>query len=132
MLKSGLFLSFAIGAAALGARAEETVPTAPLASGEQRVQSIESLDAVCDGGVLTLSASVTVNTAGWTHIRLKLGEATPTAISFDAVGTPPSGVAAQVIEHLRIASQVNASTGVAQVHVDAAGNALDADIVPAC
>lgn len=99
---------------------------------EARIHAIDSLEASCDGGVLTLTAQVTTSSLGWTRVRLKAGEATASTINFEAIGTPPDGPAAQALESRRIASQVSAAAGVSQVHVEAATNALDAAVIPAC
>lgn len=98
----------------------------------QPVATIDRISAECEGGVLTITGGATTNTPGWSKLRLKQVSATKDTMTFQAVGSPPTGIVAQVQEHVHLASQVNADKGIAHVHVTAADDALDADVMPAC
>lgn len=118
-----------LASCAFGARAEDVA--AGSVPEPERLHSIDMLEATCDGGVLTVTATATASSLGWKMTRLQQTEVTKDTISFEAVGVRPE-MSGQALEEVRLASQQNIEKGVTQVHVDAQTNSLDAEIMPAC
>ena len=124
-----LLLGFGPGGAAdVGSGPSE--PVAEPAS--QDLYAIDSVTASCDSGVLTLTGGATASTPGWMRLRFVQTESSKDTLTFTAVGVPPSGIVAQVLEHVHLASQANANNGIAHVHITASSNALDVDVLPPC
>lgn len=94
---------------------------------QRRVFSVDSVTAACQGGVLTIQASATTNSGGWTQPSLRrLGNDAGT-VTYEVVALGPKGPAASMMAQISmIRHEDPQSAGVTAVRILAESNQMTA------
>ena len=117
-----------IALAGCGAAADEAAPRM------KRVHSIESYDLVCRNDRPTIVAKVWVNSGGWSNPTAIFPGGPPIdgVLPYDAVATPPEGMATQVMTSLDIEVEAVITKGTTHIELRSDTNSISRPHPPGC
>ncbi len=88
------------------------------------IYQVDAVNVTRVKGGLQIRASATMSTPGWTDVRLKLKSSKSGHLIFEMVGTPPTGIVAQVLTPIGVlATWKGTASKVRDVTVKASTNA---------
>lgn len=128
MYRALLTAGIGLALAGITAASEKTAPE------PRRVHAIESYDLVCKNDRPTIVARVTVNSGGWSMPTAIFPGGPPVdgVLPYDAVATPPDGVATQALVSLDFEADATITKGTTHIELRSETNSISRPHPPGC